>query len=107
MKMTTALTLIGTVCLVGCAPQWVQLSPGGYKVQVVDQERVASCRRLGETTAQTQDRVVGVGRSADAVIQEIEYLGRNTGAEMGGDTITPLGPVRDGMQRYGVYRCRP
>ena len=38
--------------------------------------------------------------------EELERLGRNSAAEMGGDTIVPMSKVIDGERVFNVYQCR-
>ena len=65
-------------------------------------EEVTVCQKLGRTTATTSTTVLGfIGRSYPTVAEEVQQLGRNEAAKMGGDSIAPEG----GSQTFGVYRC--
>ena len=98
--------LLAAALLSGCG-HWVKLTPGGEAVRVADLDQVGECRRRGETTSYTREKIGGVGRSVGAVAEEMQYLARNTAADMGGDTIVPLGPIHEGKQRFAIYRCGP
>lgn len=97
------LSVLLLLALSGCA--WVKLTPGGEKVRVLRGEEVASCERLGKTTATTRSAIAGIGRSYLQVAEELQYLARNTAADMGGDTIVAEGGIEDGRQTFGVFRC--
>ena len=47
-----------------------------------------------------------VQRKPGKVAEELERLARNEAAELGGDRIVALGPVRDGQRSYAVFACR-
>lgn len=99
-----SLLLVGAVLgLMACS--WVKLSPEGEKVRVLAQHEVASCKKIGKTTANVADKVVGMERKEHIVKENLEILGRNGAAEMGGDTIVPATPIEDGKQTFDVYRC--
>ncbi|MBP7712549.1 MAG: DUF4156 domain-containing protein [Gammaproteobacteria bacterium] len=90
--------------LAGCS--WVTLSPGGERVRLMKPEEVTVCQKLGRTTATTSTTVLGfIGRSYPTVAEEVQQLGRNEAAKMGGDSIAPEGGIEGGRQTFGVYRC--
>lgn len=92
------------LALAGCA--WVQLTEEAESVRVASADRVADCRRIGETTVSVRDRIAAVQRSPGKVADELERLARNEAAELGGDRVVALGPVRDGRRSYAVFDCR-
>ncbi len=90
--------------IAGCS--WVSLSPGGERVRLMKPEEVTVCQKLGRTTATTSTTVLGfIGRGYPTVAEEVQYLGRNEAAKMGGDSIAPEGGIEGGRQVFGVYRC--
>ena len=90
--------------IAGCS--WVSLSPGGERVRLMKPEEVTVCQKLGRTTATTSTTVLGfIGRGYPTVAEEVQYLGRNEAAKMGGDSIAPEGGIEGGRQVVGVYRC--
>jgi len=89
------------------ACSWVDLSPGGEQVDVMNQEQAADCERVGQTTSQVLDRVGFVDRSPEKLAEELKTLARNEAAGMGGDAIVAATEITDGRQRFTVYRCRP
>lgn len=101
--MTRPLLLALSLWITGCA--WVALDDDGRSVLAVEPSAVEECRRIGKTTVSVRDRVAAVQRSPSRVGSELETLARNSAAEMGGNRIVALTPVRDGAREYAVYRC--
>lgn len=100
-----ATALLGMVLVSGCT--WVKPTPGGDQVRVVASPAdVAGCREIGKTTVSLLDRVGAFKRDQKKVEDELAILGRNSAAEMGGDTILPVSEVFQGERRFMVYRCR-
>ena len=91
--------------LAGCT--WVKPTPEGEKVVVLSAAEVKNCKRLGHTTVSVLSKVAGLDRHQEKVEKELKTLARNTAAEIGGDAVVPEGEIKDGQQRFGVYRCRP
>lgn len=89
--------------LPGCS--WVNLSPKGESVRVVSETAVLKCKHLGKAGVNVVDRIAGIYRSYDAMEAELAVLGRNSAAQMGGDTVVPLTDIVNGEQTFGVYRC--
>ena len=110
-SMTSALRTSIALLLLATAPaalayQWVKPNDAGARVRVaLSQDDVAACERVGDATATTTDRVLGVPRVKDVVVGELTALAQNRAAEMGGDTVVAEGPVSHGTQRFAVYRC--
>ncbi|MBS3744836.1 MAG: DUF4156 domain-containing protein [Wenzhouxiangellaceae bacterium] len=103
LRFLTVAVLI-PLTLAACA--WVQLTEEGESVDVADADRMTDCRRIGEVTVSVRDRVAAVQRKPGKVAEELERLARNEAAELGGDHVVALGPVRDGGRRYAVFDCR-
>ncbi|MFP4682288.1 MAG: DUF4156 domain-containing protein [Ectothiorhodospira sp.] len=89
----------------GCA--FVPLTPDGETVRVARPDAIGDCEHLGSTTATQAERIGPFKRPPESIEEELEHAARNAAAEMGGDTITPRGPVRDGQRTFDVHRCRP
>ncbi len=89
---------------VGCT--WVQLNEGGEQVQFANQKAVESCEQVGKTVARTKSSLWVFARSEATIREELRTLARNDGAAMGGTTVSPLGPVEDGVQSFGIYVCK-
>src|SRR5699024_11968493 len=96
----------GSVLMLTFGCSWVELDPGADSVRLVESSRASNCERLGVTTTSVRSRVAGVERSADKVAGELADLARNSARELNGDTIVADGPLRDGEQRFIIYRCR-
>ena len=103
MKKYLAMIMISTLLLAGCT--WVHISPLGEKVRVVSAAEIAGCEKIGVTSVSLLAEIAGIKRSQIKVATELETLGRNSGAEMGGDTIVPVSDILNGEQTFDVYRC--
>lgn len=104
MKILTSV-LLGMVLLSGCT--WVKPTPGGDQVRVASSPaEVAGCKELGKTSVSLLDKVGYFKRDPQKVENELAVLGRNSAAEMGGDTILPVTRVTRGERIFAVYRCR-
>jgi hypothetical protein len=100
-----ATALFSIVLVSGCT--WVKPTPGGNQVRVASGPgEVAGCQKIGVTTVSLLDRVSFYKRKPEKVEDELSVLGRNSAAEMGGDTILPVSEVFQGERRFAVYRCR-
>lgn len=87
---------------------WVKLSHNGDNVRVVSASEIQGCKSIGVTKVSVRDSFVGdLKRDEGKVARELMTLGRNSGAEMGGDTITPASEVINGERSFSVYRCMP
>ena len=88
----------------GCT--WVKPTPGGDRVRVVSgPAQVEGCRKIGNSTVSLLDKVGYFRRNQQKVEEELAVLGRNSAADMGGDTILPVSEVFQGERTFAVYRC--
>ena len=94
---------LAIAAVAGCT--WVELEPGAEDVLVLPPERVEDCKRLGRTEVSVADSVWFFDRHDEDVKRDLADLARNNAVEMGGDTISVLGEMTDGKQRYGIYDC--
>jgi len=92
-----------TLLLSGCAT--VDLTTAGTKVRVLAPDEVSSCRELGKTNTSVTATALGVPRPPETIKKELESIGRNSAASMGGDTIVPLTVIAEGKQSFVVYKC--
>lgn len=95
---------IAVILIQACS--WVELTPQGERVEVMNQQQAANCERIGQTTAEVLDEVGFVDRSKEKQAEELLTLARNEAAAMGGDAIVSATQITDGRQRFLVYRCR-
>jgi hypothetical protein len=102
-KIYQLLVISSALLLSACA--FVDLSPEGEKVRILDSNEVATCKNLGKTTASTQEKALGVRRHDKAINNELTSLARNTAAKMGGDTIVAESPEAGGKQTFLIYKC--
>lgn len=98
-------TAIFVILLVsGCT--WVKPTPSGEQVRIVSTPtEIASCKKIGNTTVSLLDKIGYFKRDPKKVEDELAILGRNSAAEMGGDTILPVSEVYLGERSFDVYRC--
>ena len=97
--------VLASLCLSMNACAWVTLTPSGEKVRVLDASEVSTCKGLGNTTVSLLAKVAGINRNEETVARELSLLARNAAAELGGDTIVPVSPVKNGERSYTVYKC--
>lgn len=86
---------------------WVESSPAGEKVRVLDTTEVASCKHVGKTTVKTAHKLAGLKRHKNKVQDELNTLARNSAADLGGDSVVAVDIPVDGRQVFEVYRCMP
>lgn len=96
--------VLPVVALGAAACTWIPLTDAGAAVSQATPAEVTGCRLVGNVSASTQDRVL-IKRSRGKVAEELTVLARNEAATLGGDTVVPAGPIRDGRQDFDVYRC--
>ncbi|MDA0791716.1 MAG: DUF4156 domain-containing protein [Proteobacteria bacterium] len=84
---------------------WVKPTEEGLEIMMRDQAEVADCTRVGKTTAMSRVKVAGVKRKEKKVMLELETIARNQAVKMGGNVISPLGPIEGNERSFGVYRC--
>jgi len=102
---TAGMVIAAVLLLAACT--WVKPTVQGEKVRVLTAEEVVKCERVGQTTVSLLARVAGIERSTRKVQEELNVLARNSAADVGGDTVVPMGPVEDGKQTFAIYRCMP
>ncbi|MFQ6021710.1 MAG: DUF4156 domain-containing protein [Acidiferrobacterales bacterium] len=103
-KSVVVLVLIVAPALMGL--KWVNLTPEGEKVRVLEPKEVASCKRLGKTNVSLKAKIGIWKRKEKKVRKELSILGRNSAAEMGGDTIVQMTTdIEQGKQTFAVYKC--
>ena len=105
MNLFRAMVAGGLLVVAGCT--YVKPTEQAVSVRVGTAEDVVNCKRLGQTAVQTLARVAGMPRYESSIQDELNTLARNSGANMGGDTVVPAGPQKDGNQTFVIYRCRP
>jgi hypothetical protein len=88
--------------LSGCT--FVHMAPGAKGVRVMA-AAPAGCDRRGEVEVSVKDSLGPYQRSESQVRDELETLARNEAPGLSADTISPLGPPRDGTQRWALWRC--
>jgi hypothetical protein len=94
--------------LVGTSCSWVPLSRQGDNVRVVSPSEVQGCKNLGQTKVSVRDYILdGIKRDEHKVAKELTILGRNSAAEMSGDTMIPASEIVNGSQAFDVFRCMP
>ena len=96
------LTLLLTAC-----GNWVQLTPEGGRVELSgDATQISNCIRAGRASVKTLDQVIGIERGGQRLQDELLTLARNEAADLGGDTIIPESVITEGVQIFGIYKCR-
>lgn len=104
MRKTLILLLITTLFVItNCT--WVHLTPQGENIRMVKETETVGCKKLGETTVSVLATIAGIGRNKEKIRTELRTLGRNSAADMGGDTIVPVSEMINGEQTFAVYKC--
>jgi len=98
------LLLVAVGLLSACS--FVELTKEGEKVRLVEKGEITGCKYLGQVTASVADKVGIVGRKEESVQENVNTLGRNAAADLGGDTIKAAGNLKEGKQKFDVYNCQ-
>lgn len=106
MRLINA-TLLALVIVNLGACAWVELTPQGEKVRVLDLSDVAKCQYLGTTTASVTEKVAGIRRHDAAINEELIIVARNAAVNLDGDTVVADGAEAEGKRKFRVYRCVP
>jgi len=104
LKRATLL-LMAAGMLSACS--FVELTKEGGNVRLIEKGEVTGCKYLGQVTASVTDRVGIFGRKDESVQENVNTLARNAAAELGGDTVKAAENIKDGKQKFDVYRCMP
>jgi hypothetical protein len=100
----TILLLSATLALSACS--FVKMAPGADRIRVLRADQDASqCDKRGEIEVSVKDRLGPYERNEIRVIDELETLARNEAPGLGADTVQPLAPPADGVQRWRALRC--
>lgn len=92
--------------LLASACSWVKLESSAEDVLVLPAARLTpQCQSLGKVTVSVLDKVGVLERHKEEVVEDLHVLARNHAAQQGGDTVVPLGEVKDGAREYEVWRC--
>jgi hypothetical protein len=91
--------------LAGCT--WVTPSPEAMQadIKVVDQSKVADCQKLAMNVLKVADHLGTLQRMPGDVDHDLQVMAINQAAIIGADTVSALGPVDQGSQGWGLYRC--
>ena len=100
-----AITLLASLAVLPSACTFVHMAPGASAVKIVEGPP-AGCDKRGEVEVSVKDSVAFYERNGLRVKDELETLARNEGPGLGADTMNPLGPPKDGQQRWAAWRCR-
>ena len=106
MRIVPAALVALTVAFALPACTFVKMGPGADRVRVLraDQD-TAHCTQRGEVAVSVKDRLGPYQRDEIRVIDELETLARNEAPDLGADTVQPMGPPKDGEQRFRALRC--
>jgi hypothetical protein len=84
---------------------WVEPDARGKSIRVAYDNKVSHCRSVGTVTTGVKHKVGFYERNDIKVRDELESLARNEAANLGADTIVPLGEPVNGEQRFAAYVC--
>ncbi|WP_374558291.1 DUF4156 domain-containing protein [Thermomonas sp.] len=99
-------TRVALVLLVLALPActFVKMAPGAKQVQVLA-AAPTGCQARGEVEVSVTHKVGFYERDGMRVRDELELLARNEAPGLSANRISPLGPPRDGSQRWALWRC--
>lgn len=100
---TMALLVLAGLALGGCS--FTEVDPAAQRIEVLEAARVSHCERLGDTQVSVAHKVGFIARGDEAIQNDLNNLARNSAADMGGDTVTPIDEPRNGKQTFEVYDC--
>ena len=102
--MRLMLAVAAALLLPACT--FVKMAPGADQVRVLraDQD-ISACTRRGEIVVSVKDRLGPYERNEIRIIDELETLARNEAPGLNADAVQPLGPPKDGEQRWVALRC--
>ena len=104
MKRILVVVLAAALPLGACS--WgIRLDSGGQKVRTVWNGDVSGCADKGRVTVSVLDHVGPMNRNDLKVRDELEVMARNEAADIGADTIKPIGDPRDGEQSFSAFHC--
>ncbi|MDX8412409.1 MAG: DUF4156 domain-containing protein [Mariprofundaceae bacterium] len=98
------LWIVGLLIFVS-ACTWVKPTARGDMVRVATVSQVSACEKVGETKTSVLAKVGPLDRGQATVEAELTTLARTSAADMGGDTVVPLGGVVGGERAFAVYKC--
>jgi hypothetical protein len=104
MRKVIIWSCAAAVLFAGCT--WVNLTPKAERVRIYAKDDIDHCRKLGQTTVSLLSKIGGMKRNRTKVAMELKILGRNSAAEMGGDTIVSASEIVNGEQTFDVYQCK-
>ncbi len=105
IKQKVVLASVASVVLLASSCSTVKLSDSGEKIRILEPGEVSTCRELGKSSASVTAKALGVPRPPETIAKELATIGRNSAANMGGDTIVPLTVITEGQQTFVVYKC--
>lgn len=88
------------------ACSFIKVSETAEAVKLASYYEVSGCQKLGFTRTQVLAKIGFIERDSDTMTAELADLARNEAVAMGGDTIVPQAPVKDGKMVFDVYRCK-
>lgn len=102
-RLSVGLVLLLSLLLSACT--WVRMEPGADDIVLLPERRVQDCSKLGTVEVSVLARVAGLDRHEEEIEQDLISLAKNHAVERDADTIAAVSEVRDGKQRFGLYRC--
>lgn len=97
-----AAAIVLALALPACT--FVKMAPGAQQVQVLS-AAPAGCEARGEVEVSVTHKLLFHERDPLRVRDELELLARNEAPNLSANRVSPLGPPRDGSQRWALWRC--
>ena len=99
--------IIPMVLLILQACTWVELTPRGEQVQILDMAAAAQCSKSGQTYVSVRIEAGGFEQKEERINEQLEFLARNEAGETG-NAIVMVSESMEGMSRvreYIIYHC--
>ncbi len=98
--------LVFLLLLQASACTWVKVTEPGKLVEVRETGEAENCKLLGKVTSVSRAKVAGIKRGIKKLTTELETIARNEAADMGGNTVVPLGEINGDEREFQVYHCQ-
>ena len=103
IEMKKILPLIVLASLQACT--YVELTPAGKEIMLIDSSKAESCKKLGQTRVALNLKAASGFTKHDEVVIDLERTARNTAPRLNGNAVTPIDEIEDGKQTFSIYEC--
>ena len=104
--MRKSLYLLAATAIVGLASgcTMVKVSEAGKRVNIVTENEVYNCSKVGNVSTSVLDNIVGIPRNRQKVQTDLDKLARDQAVIMHANTLVRIS-TRDGFGEFAAYNC--